>query len=81
MWNNFYEAFYNDIVYKYRSLRVNDLNYNTIVGAYECDSGVFDSYAMRGLRPIIAIGLDEYYKYIAPTVKGYYTNTENDDSV
>ena len=81
LWNNFYEAFYNDIVYKYRSLRVNDLNYNTIVGAYECDSGVFDSYAMRGLRPIIAIGLDEYYKYIAPTVKGYYTTTENDDSV
>ena len=81
LWNNFYEAFYNDIVYKYRALRVNDLNYNTIVGAYECDSSVFDSYAMKGLRPIIAIGLDEYYKYIAPTTTGYYTTTENDDSL
>ena len=81
LWNNFYEAFYNDIVQKYRALRVNDLNYNTIVGAYECDPNVFDSYAMKGLRPIIAIGLDEYYKYIAPTTTGYYTTTEDDDSL
>lgn len=81
LWNNFYEAFYNDIIQKYRALRVNDLNYNTIVGAYECDPSVFDSYAMRGLRPILAIGLDEYYKYIGPTTKGYYTTTENDDSL
>mgnify|MGYP006988851803 FL=1 len=62
-------------------MRVNDLNQNTIVGAYECDPGVFDSYAMRGLRPIVAIGLDEYYKYIAPTTTGYYTTAENDDSL
>ena len=81
LWNNFYDAFYNDIVAKYRKLRVNDLNYNTIVGAYECDANVFDSYAMKGLRPIVAIGLDEYYKYIAPTTKGYYTTSETDDSI
>ena len=81
LWNNFYDAFYNDIVYKYRELRVNNLNYESIVGAYECNPKVFDSYAMRGLRPIIAIGLDEYYKYIAPTTTGYYTTSEEDSSL
>jgi len=27
---------------------------------------------MRGIRPIVAIGLDEYYKYLAPTEEGYW---------
>ena len=36
-----------------------------------CDPTVFDSYAMRGVRPVIAIGLDEYVKYLKPSVDGY----------
>ena len=27
---------------------------------------------MRGIRPIVAIGLDEYYKYFATTKTGYF---------
>lgn len=49
------------------------LSYNTIEGAYLCNPEVFkSSYAMRGERPIIAKGLDIYYKYLAPITEGYY---------
>jgi hypothetical protein len=98
LWNNLYDLFYDDIVYKYRVLRnvsnpppgeenINgSLTYQNIAGAYECDPKVFDSYAMKGIRPIIAIGLDEYYKYLAPALSakdfdegklyaGYYDTT------
>ena len=80
LWNNLYDLFYDDIVNKYRVLRgisnpsSTDLNingsltYQNIVGAYECNPDVFQSYAMRGVRPIIAIGLDEYYKFLAPAL-------------
>ena len=85
LWNNLYDLFYDSIVNRYRLLRgvkeahgndakVNgSLTYQNIVGAYECNSEVFQSYAMRGARPIIAIGLDEYYKFLAPalTVNDY----------
>lgn len=80
LWNNFYDAFEEDIKNKYRALRgandnssvVNNLTYEKITGAYECDPEVFGSYAMKGIRPIIAIGLDEYYKYFATTKTGYF---------
>ena len=90
LWNNFYEVFYNDIVNTYRILRgltvsgaekiSKSLSYENITGAYECNGEIFDSYAMRGLRPVIAIGLDEYYKYFATTSAsgvGYF-NTAGD---
>lgn len=54
---------------------VGNLTYTNIVGAYECNSEVFNSLAMDGVRPIIAMGLDEYYKYFATTKSsdiGYY---------
>ena len=81
LWNNLYDLFYDDIVSKYRVLRgvsqpssadakINgSLTYENIAGAYECNPDVFQSYAMRGVRPIVAIGLDEYYKYLAPALK------------
>ena len=82
LWSNFYKAFYNEIVQEYRRLRVNTLSYKSIVGAYECDPSVFTkSLAMRGIRPTLAIGLDEYYKYIAPSVTGYYDTDPKDDSL
>ena len=83
LWVNFFDMFYDDIVQKYRVLRglstnsskVNgSLTYENVNGAYACNPVVFKSYAMQGVRPIVAIGLDEYYKYLAPAVrgKGYY---------
>ena len=80
LWVNFYHIFKEDIKNKYRVLRGLDdnsavhgsLTYDNIAGAYECNPNVFDSYAMRGIRPIIAIGLDEYYKYFATTKTGYF---------
>lgn len=85
LWNNFFEIFREDILNTYRILRglqvsgsdkiCKSLSYENITGAYECNGKIFDSYAMRGLRPVIAIGLDEYYKYFATTSAsgvGYY---------
>ena len=81
LWVNLYDLFYDDIVKKYRVLRgienatsadalVNgSLTEENIVGAYECNPNVFDSPAMKGVRPIVAVGLDEYYKYLAPALK------------
>lgn len=76
LWVNFYAAFEENIKNKYYSLRTDSkLTYENIDGAYLCSPDVFDSYAMRGLRPIIAIGLDEYYKYVAPSKTGYYNTS------
>jgi len=76
LWVNFYAAFEENIKNKYYSLRTDSkLTYENIDGAYLCSPEVFDSYAMRGLRPIIAIGLDEYYKYVAPSKTGYYNTS------
>ena len=88
LWVNLWDAFEEDIKGKYRVLRglddksnvVGSLSYENIAGAYTCDPTVFDSYAMRGIRPTIAIGLDEYYKYFATTTAsgvGYF-NTDGD---
>lgn len=86
LWNNLWTMFEGDIINEYRILRgqssdnknQNKLQYENIVGAYECNGDVFDSYAMKGVRPIIAIGLDEYYKYFATTTAsgiGYYNTS------
>ena len=76
LWVNFLDCFKDEIANKYRNLRSDSkLTYETIDGAYLCNAAVFDSYAMRGIRPIIAIGLDEYYKYVAPSKTGYYNTS------
>ena len=73
LWTNFYKMFMTDIRTIYATLRQNKLTYQTIEGAYTCNPNVFtDSYAMKGKRPIVAIGLDEYVKYIEPIRTGYY---------
>jgi hypothetical protein len=68
LWTNFFAGFRKEIEEKYRTLRKSSrLTETTIEGAYLCDPSVFsNSYAMRGVRPVIALGLDEWYKYIAP---------------
>ena len=70
LWQNFFAGFRTEIEDKYRTLRQARLNEKTIEGAYLCDPDVFSSsYAMRGVRPVIALGLDEWYKYIACGIK------------
>ena len=84
LWNNLWSMYKGDIITEYAIMRGQssnnrnhgNLTYKNIVGAYECKADVFGSYAMMGVRPIIAIGLDEYYKYFATTYSsgiGYYT--------
>ena len=76
LWVNLWAGYRSAIEAAYRSLRKsNKLNETNIEGSYLCDPNVFkDSYAMKGVRPIIALGLDEYYKYILPGI-----NQENVD--
>ena len=51
-------------------MRNGKIDAETIDNAYRCKAGTtFDSYAMQGKRPIIAIGLDEYYKYVLPVTQ------------
>lgn len=74
LWDNFADLFKEEIKSTYQSLRNGKVNYKDIEGAYTCDPTVFtSSYAMRGIRPIIAIGLDEYYKYVLPVTEPWRT--------
>jgi len=82
LWTNLFEVFYTSIKDTYRNLRASKLSQSFIEGAYLCDPKVFtSSYAMKGLRPIIALGLDEYVKYIACgslITGGYYNQTDGE---
>ena len=70
LWTNFYDVFRTTVESTYRNLRNGKLSYETIEGAYRCDPNVFStSFAMRGRRPTVAIGLDEYYKYVLPVTQ------------
>ena len=77
LWVNFAAAFESKIISTYKILRSSKLTETNIEGAYLCDPTVFDSYAMRGVRPVIAIGLDEYVKYLKPSVSGYLNTDGN----
>lgn len=70
LWTNLYDVFKDRILSTYRSLRNGKIDKTIIENAYLCRAGTtFDSYAMMGKRPIIAIGLDEYYKYVLPVTQ------------
>ncbi len=77
LWINFADAFQTKIINTYKDLRSSRLTETNIEGAYLCDPEVFDSYAMRGVRPIVAIGLDEYVKYLKPSVEGFLNTDGN----
>ena len=94
LWNNFYLIFHGQMLQKYQQLRgateglgsFEALPYapfaseERIEGWYESDPTVCGSIVMRGQRPLSAINLDEYYKYIAITNKsggGYLGQTGN----
>lgn len=78
LWTNLYDVFYNKVLEKYVSLRKTKIDETTIEDAYMCRGGkTFDSYAMMGKRPIIAIGLDEYYKYVLPVTQEWINQEGN----
>lgn len=78
LWNNLYRNFKGAIVQKYRQLRGNSSTYDILSTPplqtieriekwYLADPVECKSFAMRGERPLIALNLDEYYKYITIT--------------
>ena len=81
LWNNFYKYFKSSyIIGKYKHLRGSTTglfdkvlnpaplrNENIIEGWYNADPTATGQIVMRGIRPIIAQNLDEYYKYITIT--------------
>lgn len=85
LWVNFYSCFKSTIENEYAKLRNGNLNYDSLYGYYSynptfisytgVDGKIHNSYAMQGNRPMNVINIDEYYKYISPTISGYI-NTE-----
>ena len=84
LWNNLYRNYRSSIIQKYRQLRGKNSSFDRLPNTpladvasveswYLADPKVTKSIAMRGERPLIAINLDEYYKYITITnsVVGY----------
>lgn len=77
LWNNFYKCFKNTyILDKYKQLRGETVtsfeaiktpilkSVDKIEKWYRCDPEECNSIVMKGIRPLIAINLDEYYKYL-----------------
>ena len=77
LWNNFYKNFRNSyILQKYRQLKgLTSTTFNSLAVPildsveriekwYQADPDECNMLAMRGQRPLIAINLDEYYKYL-----------------
>lgn len=77
LWNNMYKTMMSTIKNRYESLRGNLLTISALNGYYNFDYEVSHSYAMHGARPIIAIDVDEYYKYIDCAIGGGYRDTNN----
>lgn len=79
LWGNFYSLFLSIIKDKYEQLTgVPSSNFGTlskppftsvsvIESIYKCDPEFTNSHSMEGLRPLLAMNLDEHYKYIAIT--------------
>lgn len=79
LWNNFYTCFKGtEIINKYRNLKGINSTYaslknppivsvDNIEGWYTSDPKTCNQIVMRGLRPLVAKDLDEFYKYISIT--------------
>lgn len=80
LWNNLYALFKNLITDKYEQLTgvpsdyfggklTNPpfVNVETIQSWYTCDPKYIKSYSVKGIRPLLALNLDEQYKYISIT--------------
>lgn len=75
LWINFAKCFSKEIKEKYQSLRGNDdglLTQTKLENSYNLSPKTYtDSYAMKGVRPIVIHNIDEYYKYLAIMYSGY----------
>lgn len=76
LWNNLWTCFSNDIMQTFDRLTGNQLTVDKIKGSYAFDPIMNLSKAMEGARPMIIVNVDEYQKYIAPSITGY-VNTAN----
>lgn len=75
LWNNLWTAFSGSIMGRYNDLRSSILTINNLNGYYNFNPEVSHSNAMRGGRPIMAINVDEYYKYIDCAIGNGYIDT------
>lgn len=71
LWNNLWAGFEGAIKNKYDELTGSKLTIGQLDGYYNFNSEVSKSKAMAGYRPIIIHNVDEYQKYIAPSISGY----------
>lgn len=80
LWDNVYSSFRNLIIDKYQQLRGEEstnfektltkppfISVDMIDSWYTCDPAFTNSYSMMGLRPLMALNLDEQFKYISIT--------------
>ena len=71
LWVNLWKCFSSEIKNKYDELAGVKLTIENLNGYYECNPEVSKSIAMEGYRPIIINNVDEYQKYIAPSISGF----------
>ena len=71
LWVNIQKCFANEIKTKYDSLAGTKLTAQRLNDYYNFDPEVTLSKAMEGYRPMIIHNVDEYQKYIAPSITGY----------
>lgn len=78
LWNNLWKTKSQTIKDKYQELRTGKLTYEKLNGYYSFNSKVTESYAMKGERPMIAVDVDEYYKYIDCAIGKGYVDTSGE---
>lgn len=71
LWVNIQKCFANEIKTKYDSLAGTKLTAQRLNNYYSFNPEVTLSKAMEGYRPMIIHNVDEYQKYIAPSITGY----------
>lgn len=71
LWVNMQKCFASEIRNKYDALAGTKLTAQRLTDYYNFDPKVTLSVAMEGNRPMIIQNVDEYQKYIAPSITGY----------
>jgi len=78
LWNCLWECYSTEIKAKYNSLRTADkISFENLDGYYTFDPKYTHSLAMEGQRPLAVYNIDEYYKYIAPSLTGFIDTSGN----
>ena len=80
LWNNLWTCFSSNIMGRYNTLRNGNLTIGNLNGYYNFNPEVSKSKAMFGGRPIMAINVDEYYKYIDCAIGNGYIDTSGKTS-